>query len=216
MAWLKTFARSDDGAVAVDWTVLTAALVGLGISAATAVRTGTGALGDDIRASLENGSVSRILTTVAEFSFDDVTGLTRTGWGWVATGSYGGWTATGPTQQIEIVESGHRGVHSPDGRNWVDLDASPGNLTLSRDLDTLEPGREYRLMFNAADSSLVNGVDIYVGGVLQQSISPGSIQFQAFEVPFVASGEPGANQIEFRGTGVPNGYGVSLHGIRIE
>jgi len=210
------FWTDESGAITVDWTVLTAAIVGMGIASAAAVRTGTDSLGSDINSALQNASVAGIMTTVAEFSFDDVTGLTRTGWGWRAVGSYGGWTASGDTNHIEIVESGHRGVHSPDGKNWVDLDASPGNLRLAHDLDQLEAGREYRLKFNAADSGLTNGVDVYIGGQFVESISPGSIQFQAFEVPFTAAEGAGANQIEFRGTGVPNGIGVSLHGIKIE
>lgn len=210
------FLNDESGAVTVEWTVLTAAIVGMGIASVAAVRTGTGSLGESINAALQGASISRILAPVVEFSFDDVEGLVRTGWGWRAVGSYGGWTAIGPTQHIEIVESGHRGVHSPDGRNWVDLDASPGNLTLSRELDNLVAGEEYHLRFNAADSGLTNGVDIYIGGQFVESISPGSIQFQAFEVPFTAAEGAGANQIEFRGTGVPNGIGVSLHGIKIE
>lgn len=37
---LKTFARQDDGAVTVDWVVLTAAIVGLGIAVVTTVAGG--------------------------------------------------------------------------------------------------------------------------------------------------------------------------------
>ncbi len=211
-----SFIQDESGAITVDWTVLTAAIVGMGIASAAAVRTGTSALGEDINLSLSSASVARLFGPVAEFDFDNVEGLTRTGWGWRAIGSYGGWTASGDTNHIEIVESGHRGVHTPDGKNWVDLDASPGNLTLSRDLDNLVAGREYKLKFNAADSGLTNGVDVYIGGQFVESISPGSIQFQAYEVAFTAAEGAGANQIEFRGTGVPNGIGVSLHGIKIE
>lgn len=207
------FWTDETGAITVDWVVLTASVVGLGIASVGAVRTGTGSLADGISASLQSVSMPRLLIPVAEFNFDNVAGLARTYWGWRAVGSYDGWTAIGPTQHIEIVESGHGGVHSPDGRNWVDLDASPGNLTLARNLDNLVAGQEYRLTFNAADRGLNNGVDVYIGGQLAQSITPGSIQFQAFEVPFTAG--VGANQIEFRGTGVPNGIGVSLHGVTI-
>lgn len=39
---LSAFIRDDDGAVTVDWVVLTAAIVGLGIAVATVV--GQGAL----------------------------------------------------------------------------------------------------------------------------------------------------------------------------
>lgn len=217
MPKLSEFLKAESGAITVDWVVITAATVGLGLASVTAVQTGTGNLGEGIRAALSNAQVAGILPrTVVAFSFDDVTGLQRTGWGWVAYGSYQGWTAIGPTQAIEIVESGHRGVHSPDGGNWIDLDASPGNLTLARALEGLTPGQTYSLRFNAATSHANNGVDIYIAGEFVRHIAPESIEFDGFDIPFTAGGGDGSNQIEFRGTGVPNGFGVSLHGIRID
>ena len=38
------FTVSDEGAVTVDWVVLTAAVIGLGVAALTAVSTGTSTL----------------------------------------------------------------------------------------------------------------------------------------------------------------------------
>ena len=55
-----TFLRSESGAVTVDWVVVTAAVVGLGISSAAAVRMGTSALGEDINTSLSNSSVAAL------------------------------------------------------------------------------------------------------------------------------------------------------------
>ena len=52
------FLDDESGAVTVDWTVLTAAIVGLGISAAAAVRTGTTNLGQDVESSLSGASVA--------------------------------------------------------------------------------------------------------------------------------------------------------------
>ncbi|QQA41641.1 Flp family type IVb pilin [Pelagovum pacificum] len=45
---LSKFRRDEDGAVTVDWVVLTAAIVGLGIAVLSTVGTGTTALGDTI------------------------------------------------------------------------------------------------------------------------------------------------------------------------
>jgi hypothetical protein len=56
----QRFAQSESGAVTVDWVVLTAALVGLGIGAVTAVRTGTFAMGQDIQVSLSNATVAEL------------------------------------------------------------------------------------------------------------------------------------------------------------
>ncbi len=56
----KKFEEAEDGAVTVDWVVLTAAVVGLGVAALAAIRTGTGTLSTRINAHLASQS---ILTT---------------------------------------------------------------------------------------------------------------------------------------------------------
>ena len=52
------FLAFDSGAVSVDWVVLTAAITGLGLASAAAVRSGTGALGEDIETALTEASVA--------------------------------------------------------------------------------------------------------------------------------------------------------------
>lgn len=54
---LSRFLSDEGGAVTVDWVVLTGAVVGLGLATTASVRTGVGALGDDIEASLTNATV---------------------------------------------------------------------------------------------------------------------------------------------------------------
>ena len=44
----KTFRNDEDGAVTVDWVVLTAAIVGLGIAILTTVQNGTESLANKI------------------------------------------------------------------------------------------------------------------------------------------------------------------------
>ena len=53
----KTFLGNESGAVTVDWVVLTAAIVGLGLAVITSVRSGVTALGSDISTSLTSASV---------------------------------------------------------------------------------------------------------------------------------------------------------------
>lgn len=53
-ALIKNFAKSESGAVTVDWVVLTAALVGLGLAVMAVVSSGVENLGTDIRNSLAN------------------------------------------------------------------------------------------------------------------------------------------------------------------
>ncbi|RDC73114.1 pilus assembly protein [Rhodovulum sp. 12E13] len=52
--FIKNFGKDEDGAVTVDWVVLTAALVGLGILVLTVVRGGLEDLSSDIATELSN------------------------------------------------------------------------------------------------------------------------------------------------------------------
>ena len=58
MNMIKNFHRDEDGAVTVDWVVLTAAIVGLGIAILTTVQGGTQSLANKISAELSGISVT--------------------------------------------------------------------------------------------------------------------------------------------------------------
>ncbi|PIE16095.1 MAG: hypothetical protein CSA68_03595 [Rhodobacterales bacterium] len=51
---IKNFAADESGAVTVDWVVLTAAVVGMGLGVLTIVDSGITQLGGDIQASLDS------------------------------------------------------------------------------------------------------------------------------------------------------------------
>ena len=57
---IKNFAADESGAVTVDWVVLTAAIVGLGIAVIASVRTGTTDLATDIQTSLSGATVNTL------------------------------------------------------------------------------------------------------------------------------------------------------------
>ncbi|MFN4098405.1 MAG: hypothetical protein ACK4GT_01380 [Pararhodobacter sp.] len=59
---IKAFASNESGAVTVDWVVLTAAIVGLGIAVVASVRTGVVDLAGGIQGSLEGATVSPLGT----------------------------------------------------------------------------------------------------------------------------------------------------------
>ncbi|MGX0875864.1 Flp pilus assembly pilin Flp [Roseovarius sp. MBR-154] len=59
--FIKNFLNDEDGAVTVDWVVLTAAIVGLGIAAITAVNGAVVGLGQDIEANLTAGGADNAL-----------------------------------------------------------------------------------------------------------------------------------------------------------
>lgn len=54
----KSFFRSEDGAVTVDWVVLTAAVVALGGAAITSIEGGTGSVGSAVETGLSNAQPS--------------------------------------------------------------------------------------------------------------------------------------------------------------
>jgi|JI8StandDraft_2_1071088.scaffolds.fasta_scaffold10302_2 hypothetical protein len=70
---MSGFLTSESGAVTVDWTVLAASVVGLGVGTTAVVRSGTSALGADINAALSSASVATvgILGTRNSFDFED-------------------------------------------------------------------------------------------------------------------------------------------------
>ena len=58
MKLFNTFLKDESGAVTVDWVVLTAAIVGLGIAVLTSVGGGTTSLADKISSELATSDVT--------------------------------------------------------------------------------------------------------------------------------------------------------------
>lgn len=56
--FIKNFRKDEDGAVTVDWVVLTAAVVGLGVAAYSAIETETTELSADIAATIDAENVT--------------------------------------------------------------------------------------------------------------------------------------------------------------
>ncbi|MDJ1015279.1 MAG: hypothetical protein QNJ35_02120 [Paracoccaceae bacterium] len=58
MKLFNAFLNDESGAVTVDWVVLTAAIVGLGIAVMTSVGAGTADFADTISGHMSTGSVT--------------------------------------------------------------------------------------------------------------------------------------------------------------
>lgn len=52
--FINAFLKDEDGAVTVDWVVLTAAIVGLGVAGITSVQTGITGLAGEINTAVNN------------------------------------------------------------------------------------------------------------------------------------------------------------------
>ena len=63
---IKTFLNSESGAVTVDWVVLTAALVGLGLAVMAVVSAGVQDLSGDIQTQLETGHITTAFPAAAD------------------------------------------------------------------------------------------------------------------------------------------------------
>ncbi|MEM7076206.1 MAG: hypothetical protein AAGA28_14215 [Pseudomonadota bacterium] len=50
--FIRSFCKDEDGAVTVDWVVLTAAVVGLGVGAIATVQGGTGSLSTSVASAI--------------------------------------------------------------------------------------------------------------------------------------------------------------------
>jgi len=59
---IKNFAADESGAVTVDWVVLTAAIVGLGIAVMASVSEGVNSLGTEISDALSTATVNDLGT----------------------------------------------------------------------------------------------------------------------------------------------------------
>ncbi|WP_422000086.1 Flp family type IVb pilin [Roseovarius mucosus] len=60
--FFKNFSKDEDGAVTVDWVVLTAAVVGLGIAGVSTVNTGIGNLATTIEGDLSGATMTGLGT----------------------------------------------------------------------------------------------------------------------------------------------------------
>ena len=58
--FIKTFRADEDGAVTVDWVVLTAAIVGLAIAVLASVRGGANQMGENIGTALSGAEIAPI------------------------------------------------------------------------------------------------------------------------------------------------------------
>ena len=70
---IEAFVRSESGAVTVDWVVITAAVVGIGLGAASSVRTGTASVAGDIDTSLSAASVGGGVLLLDGFAYSEHT-----------------------------------------------------------------------------------------------------------------------------------------------
>ena len=60
-AMIENFRNDESGAVTVDWVVLTAAIVGLGLAVVASVRTGANSVANEIQSSLSAAELNDLI-----------------------------------------------------------------------------------------------------------------------------------------------------------
>jgi Ca2+-binding RTX toxin-like protein len=158
---------------------------------------------------------------IANGSFEDVTGLTPTAYGFVGAGAIPDWTdAEGA--EIDVHNDGRAQVDPTDGDNWLDLEASPGNNRIGQDVAGVQVGTSYLLSFDAGDAfrqstSAVedNIVNVYWGGELIATIDPVNGEMTRFEYVVEGGSGDGSNRLEFEGVGIEDNIGASIDSVSL-
>jgi len=216
---LETFVSSECGAVTVDWVVLTGGVVGLGLAAMATVSAGVETQAEEI-ADLSGQSITGIhrwgQNRLANGSFEDIEGMLAAGWGFYhADGSLNGWDMI-DDPRAEVVWSGYHGVTATDGGYMLDLDASPGNLSLGQVMTEAVDGQTYTVSFDAADPRMNNGVEVYYGGQLIGTADPQGTSMTHYEFEIEGGSGDGSNLLVIGGTGPEDNVGAYIDNVSVE
>ncbi|WP_441227843.1 T1SS-143 repeat domain-containing protein [Tardiphaga sp. 20_F10_N6_6] len=134
------------------------------------------------------------------------------GWGGqAASGATKGWVITGA--DLERNPSGWYVTDPVNGGRVVDLDASPGNVTITQTLTNLTAGESYTLSFDAAKPEGFSATaQVWWNGQLVGTVNPTG-SFQQFSFTFTAVA--GTNTLEFREVGVADNGGTFLANVQL-
>ncbi|MEZ5751532.1 MAG: hypothetical protein R3D60_06065 [Paracoccaceae bacterium] len=210
---MANFLNDQSGAVTVDFVVLAAAVVGFGAAAVTAVASGQNSLGRDIRDALQRATVAGA-SVMQDITFSNYDGLIRTGWGYLARGSYDGWTANGVDRSFELIASGYAGVTNPGGGGMLDMGGSPGNLSMSRTIEGVGTGNPVNITVSAADIVGNNQVNVLFGGEVVGTIDA-SRSMREFTFQARGGMGDGSNTLTLSETGRRDNVGTYIGGVSI-
>ena len=214
---VSTFLRADSGAVTVDWTVLTAGLVGMGLAVMGVVTMGVEDLSRDT-----NDMLGQSITTLnrwgwnqlANAGFEDIEGMLAAGWGFYhADGTLAGWQNLADPR-LEVHHSGYHGVTATGGF-MMDLDASPGNVSLGQVVTDAIDGQTYTVSFDAADPRMTNGVEVWWGGELVGAVNPTGSTMQTYTFEVVGGAGDGSNLLMISGTGPQDNVGAYIDEVSV-
>lgn len=187
----------------------------------------SGGIGNDTIYGDEPSNMPSDGNFIVNGSFENVSGLTQTSYGYVGDGVIPGWTSTSTVNDMDIHNDGRHGIEATDGQNWLDLDASPGNIRVGQDVQGLTDGQTYELSFDVNDSPEKTSVDgpdenivkVYWNGELIATIDPynanGDTSWDHFTFQVTAGSGDGSDRLEFQGAGSADSYGVAIDNVKL-
>jgi hypothetical protein len=154
-------------------------------------------------------------------SFEDVTGLTQTFYGFSGEGEVPYWTdSKGLT--IDIHNDQRDGVKPTDGSNWADLGGKNSDNRIGQNVAGVVSGQVYKLEFDAGDIRTAedgkagdNLVTVYWGGEVVATINPTDGFMSHYEFNLIGGDGNGSNRLEFAGSGKLDNFGVSIDKISL-
>ena len=224
-----TFLRSESGAVTVDWVVLTAAIVGLGVASVGAVRVGTESLGTDVRSALENASVAAImLFDPGQFNPNDMEDMVY--WEnpsnpmhahWLQYGGHlRGWdSAHDLSFRMDVMEARHHpwmaAAIGSDGYA-LDMIGEPGQHLNIQKSHALDVGQTATVSFQAANAA--NGtMNVYWGNELLGELNSLPVnEFQQVSYQVTGGAGDGSNMLRFESTGGDGWRGVYVADVNVQ
>src|SRR6056297_1844695 len=181
-----------------------------------------GGSGDDTIDAVSGGGSATGPNLIVNGSFEDTTGMTPTGYGFVDTGAIPAWTTADPNAEIDIHNDGRGGIDPTDGNNWLARDASPGNTGVGRDVAGVTAGESYTLTYDAGDKADEpssgpgeNLINVYWGGELIDTVDPAQGQMDSYQFTVVGGAGDGSNRLEFEGTGDEDNFGASVDNVQL-
>jgi len=132
---------------------------------------------------------------------------------WLVT-AIPGWSVTGCNGEGEI-QRGITGVLGETGKQWAELDAACGNVTISQDISTIV-GQRYVIRFRTAirpPADPGSRVEFLWNYQTRAFVIPGSSAFAQSEFEVVALFP--VSRLAFRGAGTSNGFGDLLDDVEV-
>ena len=154
-------------------------------------------------------------------SFEDTTGTTNMGGHYTGHGSIPQWTETNG-KDIDVHYDDRGGVKPTDGKNWLDMAASPSNSVIGQNVAGVTAGTTYTLAFDAGDNvssddgtTQDNTITVKWGGQIVATINPTDGSMSHYEFNVTGGAGDGSNRLEFVGGGRLDNYGASIDSVSL-